>query len=216
MTVPNTAQNAAGAASAARLADPALLTGLALAVAAVLPLETTGAGSGSVLTALVLLALTIWAAPAVVARPAVPAFWTSILSRHRNTLFAAACTVLAALDHPAGWLAAVDAGLLLAYLVVVDARAAGPIGARQARSPVILPSAAVCIALTLTAALVPVDSGATWARMVAALAVAAAAALVGAAVWARRTVEPGAVLGPGAAPQPPQDADRPPADRLRS
>jgi hypothetical protein len=176
---------------AGRLRDPALLIGLPLAAAALLPLDTSsmrsGSAASSVIFTLAALAITLWAAPAVVARPAVTAMWAATVSRHRNTLFAAGCVLLAALDHPTRWLAAVDAGLLLAYLATVDLRAAGPVGLRQARSPVILPTAVACTALTLAASLAPVGSAATWARLAAALAVICAGVLVGAAVWARRT-----------------------------
>jgi hypothetical protein len=211
-TAPGAAAAPDWAAWAGRLRDPALLVGLPLAAAALVPLELNFAHSGSAvsaaLSALVTLAVTLWAAPAVVARPAVAAVWTATLARHRNTLFAACCVLLAALDRPAAWLAALDAGLLLAYLATLDVRAAGPVGLRQARSPVILPAAVACTALTLAAALAPVGSASAWARLAAALAVACAGVLVGAALWARRTLGKAAVPGAGAPPEKPQDGGR--------
>jgi hypothetical protein len=200
------------AAWAGRLRDPALLTALPLAGAALLPFELSAARSGNAvsgaLLALVTLALTLWAAPALVARPTVAAVWSAAAARHRNTLFAAYCVILAALDHPAAYLAALDAGLLLAYLATLDARTAGPVGARQARSRVILPAAAACTALTLAAALAPAGSAAAWARLAAALAVTCAGALVGAALWARRTAAKAADPGPGAPAGTPPGARR--------
>ena len=189
---------------AGRLRDPALLLGLALAAAAIAPLDAHSVRGGSptsaVIFSMVALAVTLWGAPAVVARPEVAAIWTAAVARHRNTLFPAACVALAALDRPAGWLAAVIAALLLAYLVTVDLRAAGPVGLRQARSPVILPAAVLCTGVTMAAALAPVGADATWARLAAALAVVCAGVLVGAALWTRRAAARAAVLGPGAGP----------------
>jgi hypothetical protein len=163
------------------------LIGVALMLAACDPASWPGVGwAVVVLVPLLTLLLTLWAAPAVVQRPfAYSGTWRAMAARHRNTLFAALCTVIAALGDPPVWLMAADAALLLAYLLAVDALTAGPIGARQLRgirTP--LTAAAACAAVLLVAE-APVDGGAVWGRIVAALAVAAAATAAGLALWIR-------------------------------
>jgi hypothetical protein len=124
----------------------------------------------------------------VVRRPAAATVqWTGRLIRHRNTVFAVACTVLAAFSDPAVWLTVVDAALLLAYLVAVDALAAGPIGVSQLRRGTPPLAAAAASAIALLGAQAPVNSGAVWGRIIAALAVAAAASAAAAALWLRQT-----------------------------
>lgn len=168
------------------LSAPAVI-GLALAIAAVNPTAWPRM-SATVLAFLVILALllALWGAPAVIQRPVMYAnAWTAKASRHRNTIFAAACTAIAGLGDPPAWLMAVDAALLLAYLLAVDALAAGPVGARQLRGVRAPAAAAAASAAVLLVAEAPVDGGAVWGRIVAALCVAAAACAAGLALWER-------------------------------
>jgi hypothetical protein len=165
-----------------------LLLGVALALAAANPASLASRGPAGWLLLLAAVATAVWAAPAVVQRPASAAVqWTSRLIRHRNTMFAVACTALAAFSDPAVWLTVVDAALLLAYLLAVDALAAGPIGVSQLRRGTAPLTAAAASAIALLGAQAPVDSGAVWGRVVAALAVAAAASAAAAALWLRQT-----------------------------
>jgi len=165
-----------------------LLLGVALALAAVNPSHSASRGPAGWLLLVAAVAAAIWAAPAVTRRPTSDTIlWISRLIRHRNTAFAVACTVLAAFSDPAIWLTAVDAALLLAYLLAVDAFAAGPIGARQLRGDIAPLASAAASAIVLLGAQAPVNPGAVWGRIVAALAVAAAASAAGAALWLRQT-----------------------------
>jgi hypothetical protein len=95
------------------------------------------------------------------------------------------CVVLAATDPPPGWLAAVDAALLLTYLLAVDAVAAGPPGLRLLRRPLTLLAAYGATALVLAAALLPTTAMGPSSRLLAALALGAAAAAVAVAMTAR-------------------------------
>jgi hypothetical protein len=165
-----------------------LLLGVALALAAVNPAHSASRGPAGWLLIVAAVAAAIWAAPAVTRRPASDSIqWISRLIRHRNTTFAVACTVLAASSDPATWLMTVDTALLLAYLLAVDAFAAGPIGAGQLRDGIAPLAAAAASAVVLLGAQAPVNPGAVWGRIVAALAVAAAASAAGAALWSRQT-----------------------------
>ncbi|MFC1413056.1 hypothetical protein ACEZCY_09080 [Streptacidiphilus sp. N1-12] len=132
--------------------------------------------------------LAAWfAATPLTARPVALGFrWRNRLSRHRNTAFAVMCVVLAAFNPPPGWLAACDTALLLTYLLCVDALAAGPPAARLLRRPLVLLCAYGASAVALTAALLPVAPTGPWARLLAALALAGAAAAVIAALTPRR------------------------------
>jgi len=164
-----------------------MVIGLALAIAAIDPASWPRM-SGAVLAFLVIAALlfALWAAPAVVQRPvAYTNTWTAKAFRHRNTVFAATCTAVAGLGDPPVWLMAVDAALLPAYLLAVDALAAGPVGARQLRGIRTPAAAAAASAAVLIVARAPVDGGAVWGRIVAALCVAAAASAAGLALWER-------------------------------
>jgi hypothetical protein len=164
-----------------------LLLGVVLALTVTDPTQLAKRGAiGWFLTAVVIVAA-IWAAPVVAQRPAVEAVhWSSQLARHRNTVFAAGCVIIAGFDNPPVWLMAVDAALLLTYLLAVDALAAGPIGIRQLRRGVAPLAAAAASAVTLLGAEAPVNSGAIWGRVVAAVAVAAAALAAGTALWIRQ------------------------------
>lgn len=168
--------------------DAVLLLGVALALAAVDPTKLGSRGPVGWLFAMAALVATIWAAPVVSRRPAAQSIrLTSQISRHRNTVFAVGCTIVAGFSDPPVWLMAIDAALLLAYLLAVDALAAGPIGIRQLRRGTAPLSALAAAAIVLLAARAPVNSGAVWGRIVAALAVAAAATAAGAALWIRQT-----------------------------
>ncbi|MHA6759503.1 hypothetical protein [Streptacidiphilus sp. PAMC 29251] len=147
-----------------------------------------GAHPWSYLVLPLLAALIAWfAATPLTARPVAYGFrWRARLSRHRNTAFAVMCVVLAAFNHPPGWLAACDTALLLTYLLCVDALAAGPPAARPLRRPLVLLCAYGASGIALAAALLPVAPSGPWARLLAALALAAAAAAVIAALSPRR------------------------------
>jgi hypothetical protein len=158
-------------------------------VLAVLVTDPTSWGSRPVpyLTFTVLAAVAAWfGADPLTARPVAISFrWRSRLSRHRNTAFAVMCVVLAAFNRPPDWLAGCDVALLLTYLLCVDALAAGPPAVRLLRRPLVLCCAFGGSALALAAALVPVTPSGSWARLLAALALAGAAAAVVAALAAR-------------------------------
>lgn len=161
------------------------MLGLALALAATDPVKIAQGNPVGWLFSAAVLVGAIWAAPVVAQRPASTAVhWAGQLTRHRNTVFAVGCVIIAGFGDPPVWQMAVDAALLLAYLLTVDALAAGPIGLRQLRRGVA--PAAVASTVALLAAHAPVDSGAVWGRAVAAVAVAAAAVAAGAALWVRQ------------------------------
>ncbi|GAA2153211.1 hypothetical protein GCM10009760_50670 [Kitasatospora kazusensis] len=135
-----------------------------------------------------------WAGPVVTGRPVRDSWlWYAQLARHRNTAFAAGCVALAAAGSPPLWLAACVTALLLGYLLLADAVAAGPAGVRQWRSRRVPAAAYAASALVLLAAYAPVG-GVGWGRIVAALAVAGSAAVAGLALWSRGIDSP----GPGA------------------
>jgi hypothetical protein len=163
------------------------LIGLALALAATNPAAWhTMTGAVLVVVPAFALLLALWAAPVVARRPVTSSSTlTAKTIRHRNTLFAAVCVIVAGLGDPPVWLMAADAALLLAYLLAVDALAAGPVGARQLRSVRIPLAAAGASAAVLVVAEAPISGGAIWGRIVAALAVTAAAAAAGLALWSR-------------------------------
>ncbi|HEU5332908.1 MAG TPA: hypothetical protein VFU73_09095 [Actinocrinis sp.] len=164
-----------------------MVIGLALAIAAIDPASWPRM-SAAVLVFLVVAALlfALGGAPAVIQRPVTYTnTWTAKALRHRNTVFAATCAAVAGLGDPPVWLMAVDAALLLAYLLAVDALAAGPVGARQLRGIRTPAAAAAASAAVLVVATAPVDGGAVWGRIVAALCVAAAACAAGLALWDR-------------------------------
>lgn len=161
--------------------------GLALALAATDPAKIAHRDPVGWLLTVAVLVGAIWAAPVVAQRPSTTAaHWVGQLVRHRNTVFAVSCVIIAGFGNPAVWQMIVDAALLLAYLLIVDALAAGPIGIRQLRRGVAPAAAAGASAVALLAAHAPVDSGAVWGRVVAAVAVVAAALAAGAALWVRQ------------------------------
>jgi hypothetical protein len=176
--------------------DAVLLLGITLVLAAVDPTKLAMRGPVGWLFAMAAMAAAIWAAPVVSRRPTAESIrFTSQLSRHRNTVFAVGCTILAGFSDPPVWLMVIDAALLLAYLLAVDALAAGPVGIRQLRHGMAPLCAAAAVAMVLLAAQAPVNSGAVWGRIVAALAVAAAATAAGAALWIRQTGKQSAQTG---------------------
>jgi hypothetical protein len=185
--------------------DAVLLLGIALALAAVDPTKLGSRGPVGWLFALAALVATIWAAPVVSRRPAAQSVrLTSQVARHRNTVFAVGCTIMAGFSDPPVWLMVIDAALLLAYLLAVDALAAGPVGIRQLRRGTAPLSALAAVAIVLLAAQAPVNSGAVWGRIVAALAVAAAATAAGAALWIRQTAGQSSRAGREEAPTRPR------------
>lgn len=163
------------------------LIGFALALAATNPAGWHKmAGAVLVVVLAFVLLLVLGAAPVAARRPAtISGAWAAKAIRDRNTLFAAACVIVAGLGDPPMWLMAADAALLLAYLLTVDALAAGPVGARQLRGIRVPLAAAGASAAVLVIAEAPINGGAIWGRIVAALAVAAAAGAAGLALWSR-------------------------------
>lgn len=162
------------------------LIGVALAVAVTDPPHWAAQTAAGRALALATVLAALWAAPAVVRRPAgVARHLAGRLARHRNTLFAAGCTAVAAAGHPAPWLMGVDCALLPAYLLALDSVAAGPVGVRQLRRARVPLAAAGAGAVTLVAALAPVGGAGAWGRIAAAVAVALAGLAAGAALWAR-------------------------------
>lgn len=165
----------------------ALILGLALALAVTDPTKIANRDPVGWLLDVAVLVGAIWAAPVIAQRPAsTTVHWTGQLARHRNTVFAVSCVIIAGFGNPPVWQMIVDAALLLAYLLTVDALAAGPIGIRQLRRGIAPAAAAVASAVALLAAHAPVDTGAVWGRAVAAVAIAAAALAAGAALWIRQ------------------------------
>ncbi len=167
----------------------ALVLGLALALAATDPVRLTEHNPVGWLVTVPVLVGAIWGAQVVAKRPATESVrWTTgtRIARHRNTIFAVACTLVAGSGDPPVWLMAVDAALLLAYLLAVDALAAGPIGIRQLRRPIAPAAAALASAITLVGARAPINSGTIWGRIIAVVAVAAAALAASAALWMRQ------------------------------
>lgn len=127
------------------------LFGAALAVAVADP-PNGFMGTSSPLMAVLLAIFAGWAAAPVVRRPVLTAHrWFNQLVRHKNTVFAGTCTVVAAAGRPALWLMIADAALLLGYLLALDAATAGPIGDRQFRSgwPAGLAAAGTALVLAL-------------------------------------------------------------------
>ncbi|MFJ1758378.1 hypothetical protein [Kitasatospora sp. NPDC088134] len=152
--------------------------GLALALAACDPPALPRHGVPGLLVAAAACAVAWWAAPAVMRRPVRAA--TGLrgrLAHHRNTVLAAGTVVLAALHRPGPWTAAVCTALLLAYLLLTDARTAGPPGLRRPRTRLAPVAACTGAAAVLALAFLPatVDG---WAPLLAVLALTATAATV--------------------------------------
>ncbi|AUG82072.1 hypothetical protein CFP65_7494 [Kitasatospora sp. MMS16-BH015] len=158
---------------------------LALALAAADPSLLATTPRLGVTLALPALALAWWAGPVTVGRPVRhSARWPAMLARHRNTAFAAGAVILTALTAPPVWVLACVAALLLGYLLLVDAVAAGPAGLLQWRSHGVVAAAYGAAALVLAAGSAPL-TGVSWGPALAALAVLGAAAVAGLALWSR-------------------------------
>ncbi|MFI6864710.1 hypothetical protein ACIBKZ_33320 [Streptomyces sp. NPDC050421] len=149
------------------------LLGTALAVAAFDPPTALHAPLPVRVMVLGAAAAAWWAAPMVDARPVLTSMhWRTAVARRRTTVLPAAAIVVAAATGPAVWLVVCIAALLLAYLLVTDAWTVGvnaPPGQPQA-TPAL--AAAAATAVVLLAAQAPVAST-SWARLPAALAIAA-------------------------------------------
>ncbi|MFI0942634.1 hypothetical protein [Streptomyces sp. NPDC021020] len=151
----------------------ARVLGAALAVAACNPPRTvTGPRIGWLLV-VAAVAVAWWAAPMVDTRPVLSSMrWKDVAVHRRNTLLPAGAVLLAAVTAPAVWLAACVVGLLAAYLLVTDAwtmSASAPPGTDRLRPAA---AAAAACAVTFAAAQAPL-ADTSWARLPAALAVAA-------------------------------------------
>ncbi|HET9172849.1 MAG TPA: hypothetical protein VFN97_25710 [Actinospica sp.] len=124
-----------------------------------------------------------WAGSPIVDRPEARSYQLKYqIERYRNTLLAAAAALIAAFQSPPVWLMAVELGLLLTYLMLVDAGTAPgrPAGRQLSHAGY----AYAASALVLVAALVPV-SGGGWGRIVAGVAVFGTVGLVFGAVGLR-------------------------------
>ena len=181
-----TSTEAPGAAPAPTLDRPVQLLGCALALLVTDPTAWSGRPTVDFVVPLFALAAALFAAAPLTARPVADGYrWYARLARHRNTAFAVMCIVLAATDPPPDWLAAVDAVLLLSYLLAVDAVASGPPGLRLLRRPLTLLAAYGGTAAVLVAALLPTTSLGPSSRLIAALALAGAGAAVAVALGLR-------------------------------
>ena len=164
------------------------LLGCLIAVAVSDPTAWFAGSALRLLLPLCALAAAYVAAPPLSARPTGGDFrWRIQLLRHRNTAFVLGSVLVAAVNRPPGWLAAVDTALLLGYLLLLDGVVAGPPGARLLRRPRVLLAAVGASALVLAAALLPVHGGGAWARLLAALALIAAVATAATVLRLRRT-----------------------------
>ncbi|UWE10135.1 hypothetical protein [Actinacidiphila bryophytorum] len=156
----------------------ARILGAALAVAACNPPRVLGAPVAGWALVLAAAGAAWWAAPMVDTRPVLSSMrWSAVAVQRRNTLLPAGAIVLAALTGPAVWLAGCVTGLLVAYLLVTDGWTMGataPAGTDRA-TPALAATAAA--AVVFAAATAPVDDT-SWARLPAALALAATAACV--------------------------------------
>ncbi|QMU75780.1 hypothetical protein GXW83_08545 [Streptacidiphilus sp. PB12-B1b] len=167
---------------------PLRLLGCVLALAVTDPAGWFSGSLGRLLLPVFAIAGAVAAAGPMTARPVVrDSRLRAQIPRHRNTLFVVGCVVLAALIPPPGWLAACDTALLLCYLLSLDAVVGGPSALRLLRRPLVLVAFFGSSALVLAAALLPVGTAGPWARLLAALAIAASTASVAAALWLRQS-----------------------------
>lgn len=167
----------------------ARLLAAALTIAACDPAQAAGHGGAAWALIVVLAALALWAGPMVDARPV----QTSVRRRHiaarrRTTVVPVAALVIAALTDPGAWTAGCFCALLVAYLLVTDAWTRGVTAPRRRGTPVrrAMPAiaAAAGTAVVFLVAQAPL-SGTGWARLPAAVAVAAALACLGLALAGR-------------------------------
>jgi len=166
---------------------PVRAIGTVLALAVTDPTTWFAGSPARLLLPLLALAGAWFAAPAVAARPVTGNFrWHRRLLSQRNTAFAVACVVLAATFTPPAWLACCDTGLLLTYLLCLDAVDGGPPARQLIHRPLALLAAYGSSAAVLAAALLPAPAIGPWGRLLAAAALAATAASLTAALWLRR------------------------------
>lgn len=159
--------------------------GTALVLAACDAPDAADASIGVWVLLLVAAAVAWWAAPMIDERPVQTSLrWQRIAARRRPTLLAVASVVAAAVTDPPTWLAACVAALFLAYLLITDDWIMGSTAPRAARAPGPALTAAGAAALTFVCATVPAAST-TWARLPAALVVAATAACLALAIRGR-------------------------------
>jgi hypothetical protein len=166
---------------------PARFLGTALALAACDAPDVGGMRAGVRVFLLVVVAgFAWWAAPMIDERPVRTSLrWQRIAARRRPTLLAVASVLAAVATDPPTWVAACVVALFLAYLLITDDWIMGSTAPRAARAPGPALTAAGAAALTFVCATVPVAST-SWARLPAALALAATAACLALAIRGRR------------------------------
>jgi hypothetical protein len=147
--------------------------GTALMVAACDPPAAVHASVVLKVLVVVAAGLAWWASPMIDERPTQTSMrWPAVAVRRRGTILAAGSIAVAATTDPPVWDAACVAVLLLAYLLLTDAWTNGSTAPTGRPEPgVALVTAGAC-ALVFLAAQAPL-SHTSWARLVAALAVAA-------------------------------------------
>ncbi len=155
---------------------PARFLGTALAVAACDPPGALRGGTVDRLLVALVAVAAWWAAPMRDERPVRSSMrWTELALRRRTTALAAGSVVLAAATDPPVWVAGCVTALLLAYLLVTDPWVLGttaPAGTRT--EPGAALAALAGCAVVFLAAQAPL-AHTSWARLPAALAVAATA-----------------------------------------
>jgi hypothetical protein len=164
--------------------------GAALALAACdLPSALDDSFSGKALVVVAAVAAW-WAAPMVDARPVQTSMrWVALAARRRTTVLAAGSVVVAAATDPPVWLAACVGVLLLAYLLVTDPWTSGVTAPRRTRpDPAPALAAAAASAVVFLAAEAPL-AHTSWARLPAALALAATTTCLALALWHRGVTE---------------------------
>jgi hypothetical protein len=165
------------------------LLGTALAVAACNPPAVVHARPPVQVLVLAAAVVAWWAAPMTDARPVLTSLrLRTVAALRRTTLLPAAAIAVAAVTGPALWLVACLTALLLAYLLVTDPWTVGvtaprPPSARAQAGPAL--GAAAAAAVVLLVAQAPV-ADTSWARLPAALAVAATVVCLVLALRARR------------------------------
>jgi hypothetical protein len=127
-----------------------------------------------------------WAAPMIDARPVLTSMrWRTVAARRRTTVLPAAAIAVAAVTDPALWLVVCIAAVLLAYLLVTDAWTSGVTAppSRPQTTPAL--AAAAGTTVVLLAAEAPV-ADTSYARLPAALAIAATTVCLALALRSRR------------------------------
>jgi hypothetical protein len=127
-----------------------------------------------------------WAAPMTDERPVQNSLrWYRIAARRRSTVLAVGAVALAAITDPPTWLAACVTGLFVAYLLITDEWTRGSTAPSGSRDTGPALTAAAAAALAFLAACVPMGST-DWARLPAALALAATVTCLALALRGRR------------------------------